>query len=285
MEITTIQLNNLFVHNNVTKLWGFVLGNSTEGYKIEDFVKYCIKNSFDEKEIIFHYYEGSVIYYFLEEPNSIILQKIQNDVTNFFIRIMKVKESGFDDILENYKDWYKKNIGIAPQVKDFFLYLVNSDNSVFNEENLKKYLAEHVFYEESKIIENYQQAKEKQQALIDITPHQTLSIETAAATVEDGKIILTKTGEQFTLTQIALIYYYDKLLLNGNNCNDIILTYGWNSGKKLLEWHTKFSTGTSHRLYAPSSGKRIYSVLEYLTTEKGKTDAKKDLKDINFDFE
>ena len=188
MEITTIQLNDLFVHNNVTKLWGFVLGDSTKGYKIEDFVKYCIKNSFDEKEIIFHYYEGSVIYYYLEEPNSIILEKIQNDVTNFFIRIMEVKESSFDDILENYKDWYKKNIGITPQVKDFFLYLVNSDNNIFNEENLKKYLAEHVFYEESKIIENYQQAKDKQQTLIDITPQQTLSIEPKEKPINEKSI-------------------------------------------------------------------------------------------------
>ena len=151
--------------------------------------------------------------------------------------------------------------------------------------NVSDILAEHVIDELETIDNNIEKAKNKKQVLIDITPQQTLSIEAAAANVEDDKIILTKTGEQFTLPQIALIYYYDKLLLNGNNCNDIVLTYGWNSGKKLLEWHTKFNTGTSHRLYAPSSGKRIYSVLEYLTTEKGKTDAKKDLKDIDFDFE
>lgn len=90
---------------------------------------------------------------------------------------------------------------------DFFLLLGDSGdeigNSILNYDILKYYLTEHGFYKESKIIENCQQAKDnqqtwinaigqvfqndlryakdKQQSLIDITPQQTLSIETSAA--------------------------------------------------------------------------------------------------------
>ena len=198
-----------------------------------------------------------------------------------------IEGSNYVEIVDSLKNHHKEVMNVKPREKGFRAYLddVLEIHNLHLDDVLMQHLADHVVSERVKNFSFIQEAKDKQQALIDITPHQTLSIEAAAATVEESKIILTKTGEKFTLPQIALIYYYDGLALNGNNCNDIILTYGWNSGKKLREWHTKFDTGNSIRLYSHSSGKRIYSVLEYLTTEKGKTDAKKDLKDIGFDFE
>jgi hypothetical protein len=185
--ITVEEIEKLFNAGKINKLWGFVL-DDTEGYEIEDFVKYCIKNIFDGKDFIFHYHERTVVYYYLEEPNSVIVQKIQNDVSEFFKRIREIKKSGFDDILEKYEEWYKKNIGIIPRIRDFFLYLVNSEYTVFNDEYLKIYLANYIFYEESTIIESYQNAKDKQQVSTNSTPHQTLPIEPKQKSISEKSI-------------------------------------------------------------------------------------------------
>lgn len=254
---------------NITTLWG------NFHVKVQRIVTvYCNDNSVSE-EVVY------VLNQLIKIDWELVFEIINNAHEN------AITSSEATKILKNLKKLYKNISDIKPIKSDFLSYLKGNVNVVkdLSTEQLKIYVAEYIVHEELKNKLHYQQAKDKQQTLLETTPHQTLSIETTTANVEVGKIILTKTGEKFTLPQIALIYYYDGLALNGNNCNDIILTYGWNSGKKLREWHTKFDTGNSIRLYSHSSGKRIYSVLEYLTTEKGKTDAKKDLKDIGFDFE
>lgn len=92
-------------------------------------------------------------------------------------------------ILKNLKKFYKNISDIKPIKSDFLSYLKGNVNVVkdLSTEQLKVYVAEYIVHEESKNKLHYQKAKDKQQALIQSTPEQILSIEATAATVEDGK--------------------------------------------------------------------------------------------------
>ena len=61
--ITVEEIEKLFVTGKINKSLRIIL-NDTEGYEIEDFVKYCISNFIDGKEFIFQYSERSIIYYY-----------------------------------------------------------------------------------------------------------------------------------------------------------------------------------------------------------------------------
>lgn len=74
-----------------------------------------------------------------------------------------ISETNMSDIVESYEEWYKKNIGIKPRKDDFLFHLVRNIDEVektYNDENLKKYLAEFVKEEEVKLENYYQGAKE-----------------------------------------------------------------------------------------------------------------------------
>lgn len=102
---------------------------------------------------------------------------------------------------------------------------------------------------------------------------------------EKGEIILTSANEKFTIPQIALIYYYDDLLLTDKNKNNEVSKYGWSSGQKLYLEYLKFKKGDSDRLYRPTSTSKIRSIIPYLTTERGIRHANKDLEKIGVEIE
>ena len=110
----------------------------------------------------------------------------------FFNRTLDyiVSQSNYLTVFESEKGWYEKEIGFSPYADSFkaslgrrFEYVLD----LFSHSTLKEYLAEHIFKEVSLSKQFYENAKNKQQTLIDIMPHQTLSIETTSATVEEGK--------------------------------------------------------------------------------------------------
>ena len=102
-----------------------------------------------------------------------------------------IANSDFKEVLDCYGNWFvndnnRDKIGIKPQLKGFTQHLIHNvdkvDN-VYNDDFLKRHLVKYVRLEGDKMKTYF----EEEQALIDITPHQTLSIEAAAANVEEGK--------------------------------------------------------------------------------------------------
>ena len=80
------------------------------------------------------------------------------------------------------------------------------------QDHLKTYLAEHVFQEVSNNRKYYQQAQEKQQTLIDITPQQTLSIETTFANVEESKELSTDSNLQNIEKDYCEVFFFNDWL-------------------------------------------------------------------------
>ena len=100
----------------------------------------------------------------------------------------------YEGIVKESRTLYEKEYGIRPRINGFYLYLLNNVNKVdnlFDTDYLEKHLADYVMNKKSKTLSYADEAQEKQQALIDITPHQTLSIETTAAAVEEIKELST----------------------------------------------------------------------------------------------
>lgn len=102
-----------------------------------------------------------------------------------------IQKTNLSEIIDCYGNWFKneKDIGIKPQKEGFHWYLVdeaNNLNKLFNDDILKKQLAKYVNLEVTKMRKLWQEIEEEQ-TLIDITPQQTLSIETTCAHVEEGK--------------------------------------------------------------------------------------------------
>jgi hypothetical protein len=145
---------------------------------VEDF---CIFNNIDDKV----------------KNKLISISYVHSHLVGLIINLFKsliIYETNFGNVVKSKKDWYKKEIGIKPRKYDFFFHLVHNVSKISmtqSDENLIKFLAEYVFYEESKNKEIYQQAKQKQQTLIESTPQQTLSIETTSANAEESKEELT----------------------------------------------------------------------------------------------
>jgi hypothetical protein len=152
--ITAEEIERLFVTGKINKSLTIIL-DDTDKYEIEGFVNYCISNFIDGKEFTFQYSERSIIYYYLEEPDLILVQKIKDEVSDLFKKIREVKNKGLEYILENHEDWFKKNKDVVPQLyelREFFYHLVNSESNIFNTEYLKIYLVAYIFFKESEII-------------------------------------------------------------------------------------------------------------------------------------
>ena len=99
-----------------------------------------------------------------------------------------------NETLLSQRGVYDKKYGLIPTLRGFAKYLFSISEKMSVDEilmNVSDILAEHVIDELETIDNNIEKAKNKKQVLIDITPHQTLSIEAAAATVEDDKKEMT----------------------------------------------------------------------------------------------
>ena len=95
-----------------------------------------------------------------------------------------------NETLLSQRGVYDKKYGLIPTLRGFAKYLFSISEKMSVDEilmNVSDILAEHVIDELETIDNNIEKAKNKKQVLIDITPHQTLSIEAAAATVEESK--------------------------------------------------------------------------------------------------
>ena len=104
-----------------------------------------------------------------------------------------IEDSNYVEIVDSLKSLYEQEMNIKPREKGFKFYLegIFEIYNLHSDDILMIHLAEYVVSEKQKNINFIQEAKDKQQTIIDITPHQTLSIEAAAATVEDDKKEMT----------------------------------------------------------------------------------------------
>ena len=125
-----------------------------------------------------------------------ILANVSCNIPHFIIRTVHLKaieNSNVSVIVDSYKSHYEEKIKIKPIESDFIDYLVCNVDEVYDLRNdsLKRYLADFMVYEKEKMDLYDMDAKFKQQTLIDITPQQTLSIETTSAHVEENKEEMT----------------------------------------------------------------------------------------------
>lgn len=135
-----------------------------------------------------------------------LINKIRLDVREKLLKVAKVhyiltviiisnchkrlvEDSNYVEIVDSFKSQYEEELKVKPREKGFRYYLegVFEIHNLHLDEVIMRHLAEYVVSEKQKNINFIQQAKDKQQTLINITPHQTLSIETTSATVEEGK--------------------------------------------------------------------------------------------------
>ena len=90
-------------------------------------------------------------------------------------------------IANRYKLKYEKLTDIILCEEEFIQYLILKPKVYLDAESMKVYLSEYMDNEVEKFYNLPKNKKYKQKTLIDITPHQTLSIDTTSAHVEEGK--------------------------------------------------------------------------------------------------
>lgn len=114
-----------------------------------------------------------------------------------------IEGSNYLEIVDSFKSHYEEEMKVKPREKGFRFYLegVFEIHNLHSDDILMRHLAEYVISEKKKNADFIQEAKDKQQALIDITPQQTLSIETTFAHVEEGE---KDKSYPFTALQIAI---------------------------------------------------------------------------------
>lgn len=207
---------------------------------------------------------------------------------SFLIKIMFLRESLFlsSDIVHRYKGVHEIITKVIPDPEEFLDFLWNDavpnhsvleifDNPV--KESLKFFLAKHALDEKSKTVKFYEEIEAKQQALIESTPHQTLSIETTTATEDESKNLVLSQRE------IALIYWYDRdiLSIDLKTSQKIAEDNGHkskNSGRGIYNDHyTKVRDKPEERTDNDTSEKYLINIIPRLTTERGKREANEDL--------
>ena len=107
-----------------------------------------------------------------------------------------------------------------------------------------------------------------------ITPQETLSIEPSDQAEE------TKTDVEPSLShrEIALWYYYDKMLLTDGNANEIAQKYGQSSGATLMRTYRNIKKSETERRNSRDSKTCLVRVIPLLKNPSGILKANEDLK-------
>ncbi len=146
---------------------------------------------------------GDRLFSFTE--NFCLINKVGLDVTDKLLKVAKVhylltiiiisnchkrivEGSNYIEIVDSFKSQYEEELKVKPREKGFKFYLegVFEIHNLYLDDVLMRHLAEYVVSEKEKNTNFIKEAKNNQQTLIDITPKQTLSIETTSATVEES---------------------------------------------------------------------------------------------------
>ena len=146
------------------------------------------------------------IYKFKNELFCYILNKLNENVykPNFF---KNLEDSIVSETLLSEKGVYEKKYGFIPTLRGFGMYLISTMPQINIEDvpaQIEVLLADYVINKLDNIDNNIERAKNKQQTLIEITPHQTLSIEATSAHVEESIKVEKKKNCIFHALQIAI---------------------------------------------------------------------------------
>jgi hypothetical protein len=88
---------------------------------------------------------------------------------------------------------------------------------------------------------------------------------------------LDQEEEKLSHREIALLYYYDDLLLTDKNANEIANKYKQSSGVKLMTMYRSIKNSETERRNNKNSKKCLEKIIPKLTTSNGIDKAKKDL--------
>lgn len=223
------------------------------------------------------------IYNFKRELLQPIFDKF-NELNHFNepIYLKCFEGSIVDEILKSERGVYEKKYGFVPTLRGFGMYLLNIGSKNIKEmamnvkgvpSQIEIFLADYVVDKLETIDNNIQQVKSKRQTLIDITPQQTLSIETNTATKEKRNLDLQH-------QEIGLLHYYDKLPLNDNNAQRIAEKYGQGSGVTLMKHYRAVNKSETERRNHKHAKKYLETVIPLLTKKEGIEEAKQDLANV-----
>lgn len=207
-----------------------------------------------------------IILFCILDFNSTLASNLFIELHNLTFRHVfhkQLKKSIFNEILLSLRGKYEKECYVIPTLKGFGEYLIktNSNLRTNNIEYVRDLLADYVVYELETFDNNIEKAKNKKQTLIDITPQQTLSIETTFAHVEESKPIKKQPIAKVMMAFINLIDGRAKIIPKDSLNNEVKFTIISNKIKEKYGYKYEGSTLEKEQYTLEGYSLKVYNLL------------------------
>lgn len=133
-------------------------------------------------------------------------------LTLFEHSVRLIRQSDAISVLNRHKTIYDRLTGIIPCEEEFIQYLKFRHEVYLDAESMKVYLSEYMDNEVNKTYNLPKNRKYKNAEIIDITPQQTLSIDTTFANMEESKELSTDSNLQNIEKDYCEVFFFNDWL-------------------------------------------------------------------------